>query len=199
MAIGALLALTLVGITVFFVYRRVNRLRECFASDSSSRGRAGAPAGRGSGSGLLAPGSCCWKWLAVQARAEHVGPMAAESVLHPWLSFKLPFLHPLGGSDSPGRDAAPPSPPWSDVIAPLLSCRTSAAHPPVQVPEERQSDVLWPEDHAEGDLAAGSCAVWPLPAPPPRPSLLQRPEIASSVPGAAWLRGWGGLGRAQLG
>lgn len=33
MAIGALLALALVGITVFFVYRRVNQFREYIASD----------------------------------------------------------------------------------------------------------------------------------------------------------------------
>lgn len=29
-------------------------------------------------------------------------------------------------------------------------CRTGTAHSSVQVPEERQSDVLWPEDHEEG-------------------------------------------------
>lgn len=37
--------------------------------------------------------------------------------------------------------------------ATLLPCRAGAAHPPVQVPEERQSDVLRPEDHEEGSLA----------------------------------------------
>lgn len=39
MAIGALLALALVGITVFFMYRRVNQFREYIASDCALGGR----------------------------------------------------------------------------------------------------------------------------------------------------------------
>lgn len=38
--IGALLALALVGITVFFVYRRVNRFREYLAPALKGRTRA---------------------------------------------------------------------------------------------------------------------------------------------------------------
>lgn len=84
--IGALLALALIGITIFFVYRRVNRFREYLASDFSSRGKG---QGLGRVGGVFVTCLCfellgaalrpviafvgnCWP---VPTEAVHAGPM----------------------------------------------------------------------------------------------------------------------------
>lgn len=58
-------------------------------------------------------------------------------------------------------------------------CRTSTAHSSVQVPEERQSDVLWPEDHEEGNLCCRPASYRPQCSG--APSSLWLPSLCSAV------------------
>lgn len=74
---------------------------------------------------------------------------------------------------------AEPSCPSVAQQPPLSPCRTGTAHSSVQVPEERQSDVLWPEDHEEGNLCCRPASHRAS------PSSLQLPSpcnAAASVP-----------------
>lgn len=87
-AIGALLALALVGVTVFFMYRKFSQFGEYLASASSLQarrvGRSGWPAMCSELPGAaLKPvvafvGNC---WL-LQAEAKHVGSTEFESIWH---------------------------------------------------------------------------------------------------------------------
>lgn len=107
MAIGALTALALVGVAVFFAYRRINQFRECVASDRALWGRA---------RGRCGPPALCFDLWGAALR------LAAASVGHCW-----PVQARAKPVDPRGRGAAPTRPGPSATA--LGHCRVPSPAP----------------------------------------------------------------------
>lgn len=135
----------------------------------------------GSSSGL------CWPVQALSAqegfRAASCPPCPLAHLSQPWDAVCPSHLL----CDRAGQDGPPWWHPQASSCPPLL-CRTRAAHPTVQIPEEGQGHVLWPEDHAQGTRPPAPRSR--TPATVACAALSQRPRPA----GQSGLGAQGGLG-----
>lgn len=174
------------------------------------------PVFRALGSSPQARGGFC----GTQAEATPIGSAEYECVLTESEGFRdkschSRFLWPVRHSPGPlaaclshvlsagagaGRVCVRQLPWWSlrPRSALCSPCRTRTARPSVQIPEEGQSDVLWPEDHEKGNLASGPVGWGP--GSPWRvllhPAALGRPPPGARPAGQGWL---GGSGRFAQG